>query len=199
MPVADTFQALIVCTANECRSVFTTDTLAELPATRCWKFASRGTAPEPGTGVCIDLVAIKPHASAQLDAAAISKADLVLVMEREHRSRVAELVPAARSRVFLLREAARLAGFVQEVLASGSETESGFATSKPRGFASMGRSGQLRWLVAEMHEARTYIDAPADEDVRDAHGENAASHQEVRRQIEEASAQLAAAIERLVG
>jgi protein-tyrosine phosphatase len=57
---------------------------------------------------------VDAHRSQPLSAEAVRGSDLVLVMEREHRSAVAQLAPGSQAKVFTLREAEGLLGVLQE-------------------------------------------------------------------------------------
>jgi protein-tyrosine phosphatase len=118
------FRILVVCTGNICRSAAAEQALRAEFATR----GDRAGAPRidvssAGTGAVVGhdvhpltAAAMREHALApaihvarQLTAEQVEEADLVLAATRYHRQAVRDLVPETSSRVFTLREFARVA------------------------------------------------------------------------------------------
>jgi protein-tyrosine-phosphatase len=117
------------------------------------------------------------HRSTPVDLAGIRQADLVLALDRSHRTALVRGAPGARPRVFTLREAAALAEPVARQLQAG-----GLPAGAPPLPAPPDRLGRLRWWVAEL-EARRHLEAqqgpppvPADQDVPDPHVVGAQYH-----------------------
>ena len=117
------FSILFVCTGNICRSP-----LAELLLRRSINTPeitaySAGTQalvghqmPEIQQGIATELGAEDPeaHRAQQLTLQHVEDADLILAMEREHRSEAVRLSPRALRRTFTLRELARIAELVPD-------------------------------------------------------------------------------------
>jgi len=119
---------LVVCTANVCRSplaqrvfedAFAQSALGGTPV------ASAGVRAEEGRPMCaVSGAALDDHEGGPEFAAAhrsrllteqdVRAADLVLVMERDHRSAVVRLAPGTQAKVFTLREAEGLLGGLAE-------------------------------------------------------------------------------------
>jgi protein-tyrosine phosphatase len=103
---------LVVCTANVCRSPLAARLLADaLPDAAV---SSAGVQAVVGAPMCTVSAAELPHGAAdthiarQLTADVVRSSDLVLTMEREHRSAVVRLAPGSQSSVLTLREALAL-------------------------------------------------------------------------------------------
>src|SRR3954447_26244935 len=120
-PDAPAGTLLVVCTANVCRSP-----LAQREFQRAFGSAgaavlSAGTRAGNDWAMCpvsasaladdpADRAFAEAHRSHLLSREAVLAADLVLTMERAHRSAVAQLAPGSQSKVFTLREAEGLVG-----------------------------------------------------------------------------------------
>ncbi|GBC86233.1 Protein-arginine-phosphatase [bacterium HR12] len=110
---------LVVCTGNVCRSPiaegFLRTVLEERLGDDAPLVASAGTAGWEGAPATPEAVAaaaelgvdIAGHRARALRAEHVLAADLVVTMTREQRDEVAEEVPAARARVFTLKELVR--------------------------------------------------------------------------------------------
>lgn len=191
------FRLLLVCTANECRSAFAVSTFSGEGVAADWVMASAGTEAVPGTAACVETgLADGSHQSQGVARDLVLAADLVLAMERMHRTRVAEVAPAGRSRAFTLVEAARFAEIVADSL-ERSAMVGDFRAQPVSGWDSLSPTAKLRWLVGEMHEARSYFD-PIAGDIPDAHGDNCAPHQQVFSEIESGVNRFALAVERVL-
>lgn len=161
---------IAVCTANICRSPSTAallrSGLAELLPTAV--VSSAGVAAQPDHPVC-DLSAaltiaraddersaartaadLAEHRSQLLTAEDLVAADLVLGLERSHRSAIARLHPAGRPRTFTLRQAAAAAERISGSLAAGALPEG--APPVPSDPAD-----RFRWWVAELDAARALL------------------------------------------
>lgn len=130
------FEVLTVCTGNICRSplaeLLLTQQLAGLPGrvhsagtfdlgtrqmtTEAQRLAAReGVLPE----------AAAAHRSRALTVDLLRSPDLILVMAREHRRRVLEMVPARMRSTFTIREFARLAAEATDAELSAAAAEAG--------------------------------------------------------------------------
>ena len=106
------FSVLVVCTGNCCRSPMASGLLSKLlEGERVFAFSAGTDAPEgaPATRFALETAAelgadLSSHRAQQLVAAMVRNADLVLVMEEYHRTRVVEMVPDAAGRTKLLRD-----------------------------------------------------------------------------------------------
>lgn len=158
---------LTVCTANICRSPASAALLdraltARLPALRV---ASAGTAAQDGNCAC-DLSAalvgefvatsyptgpvadnLSTHRSRRVSPNDVAEADLVLALDRSHRSALAQLCPGSRARTFTLRQAATIGAGVAAALSSGSLPEG--APPLPEG-----DPARFRWWVGELDAGR---------------------------------------------
>ncbi len=183
---------LFVCTANVCRSRAAEAVLAARvrPAglADVVRVRSAGTQAWPGEPMCAQAVArvgspARADGARELTAADLARADLVLALDRTHRSVCARLLPACRPRLFTLRHAAALADVVVATLAAGQV---------PPGSPPLpaDRCARIGWLIAEFDAARGELaGAPdADADVVDRHGPD--PHDAVFAEITDAVAAL---------
>ncbi len=186
---------LVVCSANECRSVYAVDEMRSVGFDSQFDFISAGTQANPGAVRCADAqhsyALTADHLSRVLDAESIAAADLILVMDRDHRARVAEIEPQARFRCFTLREIARLSELLnsaikREELANSAE----FVSLLPANWKSLSMLRRVQWWVNELNEARGFSD-PINDDIADAHGADAVSHKETFEAISDAISQFA--------
>jgi protein-tyrosine phosphatase len=120
---------LLVCTGNVCRSAaaeqLLTDFLAHEPDLQVSSAGTRALVDQPMDPPMADLVraaGARPDGfrARLLTADLLRRADLVLVMAREHRSAVVALEPTAVLRTFLLLE---LADVAERVAAAGWPSE----------------------------------------------------------------------------
>jgi protein-tyrosine phosphatase len=191
---------LAVCTANICRSpaielllrsalagagvpldavaVSSAGVVARDGATRCAR--SRSLLAAYG----VDDVELWTTGARRLTAEDVRSADLILTASREHRAAVARLLPAAQTRTFTLRQAARAA----HGIAAGP-----LPAVVPLPPADDARA-QLRWFVAELDAARGPVDDPLDDDVPDPHVVGDAQHARAMTLMTTAVADLAACV-----
>ena len=111
---------------------------------------------------------ISNHVAQRLNAAMIGDADLVVAMAGEHREAAAELVPAAASRTYTLKELVRLLETVDRIMTStgrGPQTDDDVGSSDDV-------AADLGVRIAQAHAARTSGGEanPWDEDVVDPLG-----------------------------
>lgn len=129
---------LVVCTANICRSPLAQRVFEEAFAGSALAgtgVASAGVRAEDGRPMCpVSAGALDgreggpefgaAHRSHLLSEDEVRSADLVLVMERDHRSAVVRLAPGSQAKVFTLREVEGLLGVLAE---RGSAPAAGLA------------------------------------------------------------------------
>ena len=127
------FEVLVVCTANICRSPAGETVLRSRLADRGFddtgvRVSSAGVAARAGAAACDLSTALvagllgpdsvglatpaDAHSARLLTAQLVASSDLILTADRRHRNRVAELAPAARKRTFTLLQAARTAEWI---------------------------------------------------------------------------------------
>ena len=123
MTTLSQFSILFVCTGNVCRSPLAELLLRRSINTPAITTYSAGTQalvghqmPEIQQDIARGLGAESPaaHRAQQITLAHVEDADLILAMEREHRSEVVRLSPRALRRTFTLRELARIADLVPD-------------------------------------------------------------------------------------
>ena len=102
---------------------------------------------------------LSSHRSRRLTVEHLAAADVVLAADRGHRAAIARLLLAARTRTFTLTEAARLAGDVGALLASGRLPD---GAPPPPDDA----DGARRWLIAEWDAARGLRPPPEQAEAR---------------------------------
>lgn len=117
--MSDHFTILAVCTGNICRSPLAEQLLAkaflDVPEV---KVSSVGTQAMVGSGMPPHSLAIahrlgvhspEDHISRQMTADELQTGDLILAMDGEHRRLIAETNPRVATKIFTVREFARLA------------------------------------------------------------------------------------------
>jgi protein-tyrosine-phosphatase len=182
---------LVVCSANECRSAFAVDQLRAVGFDQGFAYISAGTQANPGAPRCPESHLLEEsaavHSSRVLDVSTIKEADLIVVMDRDHRARVAELDPSARFRCFTLKELARLSVLLNSAIKRGEVAVSAeFESLLPANWKSLALLRRVQWWVKEINEARGFSD-PENDDIADAHGNNSESHRDVLEDISQAS------------
>ena len=108
-------KVLFVCTGNLCRSPMAEGLFRlalerrrcseiEVASSGTWAYAGSGATPEAAK-VAADLGAdISSHKSRPLTAEELEEADLVIAMTSVHLKEIADLAPAARSKLLLMKE-----------------------------------------------------------------------------------------------
>lgn len=89
------------------------------------------------------------HSSRRVTEDSLQPADLILALDRGHRSALARISPRSRSRTFTLRQAALLATHVRNTISAGEVPQG--APPLP---AANQAGARLLWLVDEMDAAR---------------------------------------------
>jgi protein-tyrosine phosphatase len=174
---------LVICKANECRSVYAVDRFRESSVFAAFETLSAGVGAFPGSPQCPESITDSSiaHQSQQVTSEDIQKANLVLTMEREQKSRIAELSPAARSRTFTLTEAVHLS---ESLLELHSAEDSEFKLQFPIGWENSSPRDRFIWLISQLDEVRSFVE-PGKWEVNDAHGVDAATHPETLSKIQE--------------
>ena len=180
------FSILTVCSGNICRSPLAEQLLrAGLADVDGVTIRSAGTIAMVGTGMPSEAQALAArfgvrdapaHVGRQLDEQAISNADLVLGMAREHRRSVVELVPAATRRTFTLREFAHLAASVTDIDLDDAASPLGDGTVSSRLRDAVVAAASLRGIVEPFN-------VPDDADVIDPYRRSAAVYEESAAQL----------------
>lgn len=178
-------KVLFVCTANICRSASAAQllrdavaTTPELPDVEVRSAGSHALPGHPGCSVAPALAGtFEAHRSQPVTRELVEWADLILTAARDHRPRVMELEPGARSRTFTIRQAGRIAGWLLDagmldaareraVRGDGPWGES-FVVGDPRlDVEPMPTDPALRtaWLLSEMDVARGLAGAASAEE-----------------------------------
>lgn len=133
MSSASQFTVLFVCTGNVCRSPLAELLLRQSINTPAITTLSAGTQamvghqmPEIQRNIAaqLGLETSEQHRAQQLTLQHIESADLILGMERQHRSEAVKLSPRALRRTFTLREFARITEVVpNEDISFGESTD----------------------------------------------------------------------------
>jgi protein-tyrosine-phosphatase len=162
-----------------CRSVHTELRIRSLSTDIPLVVSSAGVNTEPGEAACPQATdSPNTHRSRQIDDDLLEAADLVLVMESSHKSRIVREHVRARRKVFKVAEAQRLFSAVVAELA----VVSGGGTSEwlqvPAGFEGLSHHARMLWLVDEAHNAREYL-VQSDPDMTDTHGVPGVTHRAI--------------------
>jgi protein-tyrosine phosphatase len=155
-----TFEVLVVCSANVCRSPMAGAILRERFASAglddLVRVRTYGENATVGAQMCPDMIAraspkrlptdaLVHHLASQLLPERVEEADLVLTSDRGVRAMVLRDSPAAHPRTFTLRQARDLAAFGRQVIGGHPARDPDTA---------------LRAFVAEMNQLRGMTDAP---------------------------------------
>lgn len=169
---------LVVCTANVCRSPLAQRVLQRELAGAGWlgevPVTSAGTRAEEGWAMCSvsatelsddaeDAAFAQAHRSHLLSKETVQQAGLVIAMEREQRSLIAQLAPGSQGKVYTLREVESLAGVLAERGIRPPTDLSALAAAlhSVRGFAPvLAQPPKRRWFqrAVEPEDALTIVD-----------------------------------------
>jgi protein-tyrosine phosphatase len=185
-PIDDSQQVLlVVCTANVCRSPLAQRVFEQAfggSVLDSVRVGSAGVRAEEDRPICpVSAAALldqdggpdfaAAHRSHLLTEHDVRSADLVLVMERDHRSAVVRLAPGAQAKVFTLREAEGLLDVLRERGAEPSADLAGVARAlhSVRGLAPLPREPpKRRWFqrAVEPEDPFTIVDGHGLDDER---------------------------------
>lgn len=181
------FTILFVCSGNICRSPLAQALLVSELGDDADRFVVRSAGTVAIDGDAMDETAAaqavrlgadpSAHRAAELTAAEIGDADLVLTAERAHRAAVVGTLPRASRKTFTILQFARVLAGLE---ARDRETVTDPVT-----------------LVAAVAAARGMVpppDAPEDDDVADPYRRDVAVHEAVAEQLDRAVGAIAAAL-----
>lgn len=196
-PQAGTFRILTVCTGNICRSPLAESLLRMVLRGLLVEVSSAGTHAHVGEQMSLPNQAIARdlgvtdagmHRGAQLTTEALSNADLILALSREHRREVVEMLPRASRHAFTLREFARLTNAVSvDADVTASLTDPG---ARMRAFVN---------AVAQLRGTAEPLERPEDDDVIDPYRQSDAVYTESAEQLVPAVNATAAELRRVAG
>lgn len=112
---------LFVCTGNSCRSVMAKAYMEKrlkekdrrdviILSAGILGLNNMGPTAETRQVLQKEGIDVNNHRSSKVNAEMVKKSDIILVMERIHEERILELAPQAKTRVFLLKEFAKIEG-----------------------------------------------------------------------------------------
>jgi len=130
-----TFNVLVVCTANHCRSPIAEQLLRaagveQFGASSAWNISSAGTDVDrirPLHRFAEEVlrergVLIPGHQAVQVTRDQIMEADLILAAARQHRAAVVTMAPPALGRTFTIRQFARLVDQIEPITSTDPVT-----------------------------------------------------------------------------
>lgn len=168
------FQVLVACSANVCRSPLAANVLrTSLVSLRPAVYVSwAGTYAAVGDAMCPQAASYVGLTGAigdsrQVTQELLAQADLLFTADRSQRAWLARMDPSSRSRTFTLRQGARLAEWVAQHVSAG--TVPAGAEPLPEGMLK-----RLQWLAEEMDAARGMLASwdPQHDDIPDTHGDD---------------------------
>lgn len=126
-----TARILVVCQGNICRSPYAERVLRHHLSAHDVDVSSAGSGPlvdhpvEPNAAALLQQRGVDPsdHRARRLTRELIDESDLVLAVDREHRTAVVQLLPRAVRKTFTVLEAARLVELVDRTELGGSPAE----------------------------------------------------------------------------
>ena len=126
-----TFNVLVVCTANHCRSPIAEQLLSAAVAEQfgdanSWNISSAGTDVDrirPLHQFAEEVlrergVLVPGHRAVQVTRDQIMEADLILAAARQHRAAIVTMAPPALGRTFTIRQFARLVDQIEQITAA---------------------------------------------------------------------------------
>lgn len=182
-----TLRILTICTGNICRSPLAAVLLAAKLDSSHFEVATAGTSPvvgEPiqetmqGIAARMGAIDVSEHRATGINRDAVSNADLILGMDREHRRAAAKLVPNAARRSFTLLEFAHIVSYVDDTTIETQVRTHGEPVKD-----ALEMVMRMRGVVPRLSPDRLY-------DVPDPYGRSKQVYERSAKQIERAVAQI---------
>lgn len=168
-----------------CRSVHTELYIQSQATDLPLEVSSAGVNTEPGEAACTHATSSpNTHRSRQIDDEIVDAADLVLVMESAHKSRVVREHARGRRKLFKVAEAASLFPTVLTEFGRVNAGDESEWLQVPANFDDLSHPARILWLVDEADNARDYIVAEYD-DMTDTHGVPGVTHKGIYAQIDQ--------------
>jgi len=188
-----TLRILTICTGNICRSPFAAKLLAAKLDRNQFKVASAGTSAMLGApmqetmqSIAIDM-GIRwndEHRAHALTPGLVGQADLILGMEREHRSEAAKLQPSAARRAFTLLEFAHIVSSIDE-----EQLQQLLCLNSDSPTAGIDAVTRMRGVVPRLNPDRLY-------DLQDPYGRSQQVYERSAAHIEQAVDQIVSFLQR---
>lgn len=182
-----TIRILAICTGNVCRSPLAAQLLASRLGPQEFVILSAGTSALVGEGMpdiarrigtTMGAHDVEGHRAVALTSDALSSADLILGLEREHRRQAARIQPLAVRRVFTLVEFAHIVAHIDdEQLTTMVRSPEDFQAS------TLDVVMRMRGVVPRLHPEQRY-------DIEDPYGRSDQVYERSSRQIERAVNQI---------
>lgn len=178
-----TLGILTICTGNICRSPFAARLLATKLDRTNFKSASAGTSVMLGDpmqdtmqhlATRLRVKGVENHRAHALTQGVVAQADLLLGMEREHRSEAAKLQPSAARRSFTLLEFAHIVTYINDGQLQTLMLNSGNTPT-----AAIDAAVRMRGVVPRLNPDRLY-------DLQDPYGRSRQAYARSAIQIEQA-------------
>lgn len=178
-----TIRILTICTGNICRSPLAAELLAAKLGLTHFEVTTAGTSPVAGEhmqdtmqhiALRMGVTDVSNHRAIGITRDAVSNADLILGMDREHRRATAKLQPNAARRSFTLLEFAHVVSYLDETQ---------MHTNGDRPLAALETVMRMRGVVPRLTPGRLY-------DVPDPYGRSKQVYERSAKQIERAVDQI---------
>lgn len=188
-----TIRILTICTGNICRSPFAARLLATKLNRSEFKTASAGTSAMLGDPMQdtmrhianrLGVKGAEKHRAHAVTPAVVAQADLILGMEREHRSEAAKLQPSAARRSFTLLEFAHIVTYIND-----GQLQTLLLQSAGSPTAAIDAAVRMRGVVPRLTPDRLY-------DLQDPYGRSRQVYARSAIQIEQAVDRIAKFFER---
>ena len=182
-----TIRILTICTGNICRSPLAAELLAAKLSPNHFEVAAAGTSPVVGEHMqgTMQRIALRMgasnvsnHRASGITRDAVSNADLILGMDREHRRATAKLQPNAARRSFTLLEFAHVVSYIDE-----TRIDTQMRINGDRPLAALETVMRMRGVVPRLIPERLY-------DVPDPYGRSKQVYERSAKQIERAVDQI---------
>lgn len=178
-----TIRILTICTGNICRSPFAARLLATKLDRKQFRTASAGTSAMLGDPMQetmqqlakkLGVEGTEKHRAHSVTAGVVAQADLILGMEREHRSEAARFQPSAARRSFTLLEFAHIVSYINDGQLQTLLLQSGDTPT-----AAIEAVVRMRGVVPRLNPDRLY-------DLQDPYGRSRQVYARSAQQIEQA-------------